>query len=96
MWENFIPSYTKLRASEVAMKPIHTDAKGRVNLGREFAGQLFQVTALIPERELWIHKNKAAKAKVEQGISEAKAGKLTKNAINLGLIRMHDIIQSGL
>jgi hypothetical protein len=77
-------------------RDILADAKGRVNLGSDYAGQRFFIThrkdldsvilekaALIPERELWLHKNKDAQQSVFEGIQDAKKGKIKKNAINL-------------
>jgi hypothetical protein len=45
---------------------------------------LFSSTrAIIPERELWLHKNKKAKKSVLKGLEQAKKGKLKLNAIDL-------------
>ncbi len=74
---------------------LQADSKGRVNLGTAFASQFFLVeelepgefvfkkASLIPERELWLHRNPEAKAQVLRGIEQAKSGKLTKNAVSL-------------
>lgn len=65
---------------------LETDDKGRLNLGKAYAhlyfifdeGSLGNITlepaAVIPKRELWIHKNLKAKKMLEQGIKEAKQG----------------------
>ncbi len=76
------------------MKPQQADSKGRVNLGAAYAGQLFQMTtedgriildkaALVPERELWLHKSREAQTAVEKGLQEAEQGKIQKEAIDL-------------
>jgi hypothetical protein len=77
------------------MKPLQADSKGRFNLGQAYAGQLFQITAqdedriildkaaLIPERELWLHKNREAKVSVETGLEEASQGKICRDAVDL-------------
>lgn len=74
---------------------LQADSKGRLNLGVRFASQLFLVeeiepgefifkkASVIPERELWIHENSEAKRQVLEGLAEAKAGKLIKNAVQL-------------
>lgn len=73
---------------------VHSDSKGRVNLGSQFADQHFLIiiendriilekAVVIPERELWLHKNKEAKDSVLRGLDEAKQGKMKKNAIDL-------------
>ena len=65
------------------------DEHGRLNLGKEFANRTvlieqvdeteFRVTmaVVIPERELWLHRNPEALAAVRKGLAEAKAGKFT-------------------
>lgn len=72
---------------------VRSDAKGRINLGSCFAEQRFLViidgdriilekAVLIPERELWLHRNPEAKKAVQQGIAEAKKGNIRKNTFN--------------
>lgn len=39
--------------------------------------------AIIPQKELWIHKNPKAKKMLERGIHEAKQGLGKRNAIDL-------------
>jgi len=66
------------------------DAKGRISLGSRFANQTVIVedvdptevritlAEVIPQREVWLHKNPKAKALVLQGLKEARAGKRAK------------------
>ena len=76
------------------MKPLVADSKGRINLGKAYAGQIFQMNecegkifiekaVLIPERELWLFENPKAQKMLQEGIEDAKKGKLKKNAIDL-------------
>ena len=69
----------------------HVDTKGRITLGRNYAnrvvivnqnkdGELFIKPAeVIPAREVWLHKNKAALSSLEKGIEEARQGKFAKD-----------------
>ena len=81
---------------EVIMRRLlETDDKGRLNLGKNYAhlyfilvegsmGQMIlEPAAIIPQSELWIHKNPTAKKMLERGISEAKQGLGKRNAIDL-------------
>ncbi|MBC8522840.1 hypothetical protein H8D29_02830 [PVC group bacterium] len=67
------------------------DSKGRVTLGKEFAGYTFifkidtetkEITLspaqVIAEHEMWLHKNPAALATVLQGLADARAGNFVK------------------
>jgi hypothetical protein len=66
------------------------DSKGRISLGSRFANQTviieevdpteIRVTLaqVIPQREIWLHKNSTAKASVHRGLTQAKAGKVSK------------------
>ena len=66
------------------------DSKGRISLGSRFANQTviieevdateIRVTLaqVIPQREIWLHKNSAAKDSVSRGLTQAKAGKVSK------------------
>jgi hypothetical protein len=66
------------------------DAKGRIVLGKKFAGKTVIVEEIddteiriiaaevIPQREFWLHKNKNAMASVQRGLAQAKAGQVTK------------------
>ena len=74
---------------------LQTDSKGRLNLGKNFASSYFLIeevnkgefllkkAALIPEHELWLHKNEKALKSVLKGLKQAKEMKLEKNAIDL-------------
>lgn len=64
------------------------DSKGRLTLGREYAGRAVQVeedgTALVvrlcrvvPERETWLWDNEAAVGMVSRGVQQAHRGELT-------------------
>lgn len=71
------------------------DAKGRLVLGKKFAGKTVIIeeiddteirivsAAVIPERELWLHKNERAMARVQEGLALARAGVYSKNAPDL-------------
>jgi hypothetical protein len=71
------------------------DSKGRVSLGSRFANQTVIVedvdptevrvtlAQVVPQREVWLHKNPKAKAAVLRGLAQAKAGKTVKSAIDL-------------
>jgi hypothetical protein len=66
-----------------------TDSKGRLTLGERFANRTVIVEEIddtavritlarvVPEREMWLHENRAASAAVSRGIAEARAGKLS-------------------
>lgn len=66
------------------------DNKGRVALGERFANQQVIieevdstevrviVAAVIPQRELWLHRNPKALGKVLQGLDEAKGGQFSQ------------------
>ena len=67
------------------------DGKGRITLGSRFANQTVIVedvdatevritlAQVIPQREVWLHKNPKAKASVLRGLEQAKAGKKVKS-----------------
>ena len=62
------------------------DQKGRLTLGEKFANRtviireidetevVVTLARVIPEREIWLHENAAAKASVLRGLEQAKAG----------------------
>jgi len=66
------------------------DSKGRVTLGKEFAGRTVSIrkskngqlviepVKLIPEQEAWLYENPKALAAVRRGLAQAKARKLVK------------------
>jgi hypothetical protein len=67
------------------------DSKGRISLGSRFANQTVIVedvdptevrvtlAQVIPQREVWLHRNDKAKASVLRGLAQAKAGKTVKS-----------------
>ena len=68
-----------------ALKTI--DDKGRLTLGREFAGRTVQVERdsdgivvkfyrVVPEREAWLWENETAKGMVDRGLRQAREGEL--------------------
>ncbi len=66
-----------------------TDNKGRLTLGERFANRTVIVEEIddtevritlarvVPEREMWLHENRAASAAVSRGLADARAGKFT-------------------
>ena len=66
------------------------DSKGRVALGAQFANKTVIIqqvdetevrviaAAVIPQRELWLHKNDAAMESVQRGLRQATDRQLTK------------------
>lgn len=78
-----------------AMTTKTTDNKGRIVLGPRFANKTViieeidetelrvTVAAVIPQREVWLHRNPKAKAAVERGLAQAKARKYSKNPPDL-------------
>jgi len=71
------------------------DSKGRISLGSRFANQTVIVedvdltevritlAEIVPQREVWLHKNPKAKASVLRGLEQAKARKTAKSPPNL-------------
>jgi hypothetical protein len=71
------------------------DSKGRICLGSRFAGQtviiqeidptevLVTLAQVVPQRELWLHKNPKAKASVLRGLAQAKAGEVADSPPDL-------------
>ena len=70
----------------MALKTI--DGKGRLTLGREFAGRTVQLERkddavivkfyrAVPEREAWLWENETAKAMVDRGTEQAARGELS-------------------
>jgi hypothetical protein len=68
-----------------ALKTI--DEKGRLTLGREFAGRTVQLEQddggilikfyrVVPEPEAWLWENDTAKAMVDRGLKQARDGEL--------------------
>jgi hypothetical protein len=71
------------------------DSKGRISLGSRFANQTVIVedvdltevritlAQVIPQREVWLHKNPKAKASVLRGLKQAAAGKMAESPPDL-------------
>jgi hypothetical protein len=70
-----------------ALKTI--DDKGRLTLGREFAGRTVQVEKdddgilikfyrVVPDREAWLWENETAKGMVDRGLRQAREGELSE------------------
>ena len=67
------------------------DSKGRISLGSRFANQTVIIedvdptevrvtlAQVVPQREVWLHKNPKAKASVLRGLAQATAGKVAKS-----------------
>jgi hypothetical protein len=69
-----------------ALKTI--DDKGRLTLGRAFAGRTVEVEKegdalvvkfrrVVPDREAWLWENETAKAMVDRGLRQARDGELS-------------------
>ena len=68
------------------------DAKGRVTLGSQFAGQtvviddsnpsciLIKPVVMIPAEEAWLYKNQTALDRVRHGLDEARRGNFTDSS----------------
>jgi hypothetical protein len=67
------------------------DSKGRVTLGEKFANRtvvvrqlsetevLVELATVIPDRELWLHKNEAAMTSVQRGLQQARDREFVNN-----------------
>jgi len=67
------------------------DAKGRVTLGLQFAGQTVEIddsnprcilikpVVMIPVEEAWLYKNETARDRVRDGLAEARRGEFVDN-----------------
>jgi hypothetical protein len=67
------------------------DERGRLTLGKRFAGQTFFVddsdadrivitrAKVIPAREAWLYENETALGLLRQGLAEAKSGRFSRN-----------------
>jgi hypothetical protein len=64
------------------------DEKGRLTLGREFAGRTVQIEKdedavvvkfcrVVPDREAWLWESETAKGMVDRGLQQAREGELT-------------------
>jgi hypothetical protein len=66
------------------------DAKGRVTLGSQFAGQIVEIddsdprcilikpVVMIPAEEAWLYRNKTATGLVRDGLAEARLGEFAE------------------
>ena len=66
-----------------------TDSKGRLTLGERFANRTviveeidetevrISLARVVPEREMWLHDNRAASGAVRRGLKDAKEGRLS-------------------
>ena len=71
------------------------DSKGRVSLGKQFAGNTVMVddtdpynivikrAVVIPEQEAWLYRNPKALKLVRKGLAEAAAGKFSDSSPDL-------------
>jgi uncharacterized protein with von Willebrand factor type A (vWA) domain len=77
------------------LNDVIADSKGRIPLGMRHAGERYIITQdsegrfilekaiLVPETEVWLHKNEKAKASVLKGLEQAKKKRLKRNVIDL-------------
>lgn len=78
-----------------AMTTKTTDSKGRLTLGERFANRTVIVEEIddtavritlarvVPEREMWLHENRAASAAVSRGLADARTGRFTSGGPDL-------------
>ena len=71
------------------------DSKGRITLGKKFANKTFiveqtgagemklEVAAIIPEREMWLHKNPETKKMVFDALERARARQFSESPPDL-------------
>ena len=67
------------------------DARGRVSLGKEYANKTFffektgekelklELAAIIPERELWFHRNPKVQKAVIEAVERLRAGQFAES-----------------
>jgi hypothetical protein len=85
----------------------NVDSKGRLTLGESFANHtvlveshgegevLVKLARVIPAREAWLYKNKAALASVRRGLEQAAVGQLTKGPDLRAAAALADQLQDG-
>jgi hypothetical protein len=73
------------------------DSRGRVNLGKEFAGKTFvfekigetemrlELARVIPERELWLYDNPKAKGAVLGALERLKEGRFAASTPDIDI-----------
>ncbi len=77
------------------------DEKGRLTLGREFAGRTVRVESndegiairfyrAVPEREAWLWENETAKGMVDRGLRQAREGELNDGPDLIGAFAFAD------
>ena len=66
------------------------DSRGRINLGKEFANKIFfiektgetemklELAAVIPEREMWLHRNPEERDAVYKAIDRLREGQFAE------------------
>lgn len=77
------------------LRDVTADSKGRIPLGVGHAGEryiiieeadgrfILEKAVLIPEHEVWLHKNEKAKKSVLKGLKQAKQKRLKRNIFRL-------------
>lgn len=82
-------SHSPTLAYDFGMTTKTTDSKGRLTLGERFANRTVIVEEIdetevrvslarvVPEREMWLHDNRAASSAVRRGLTDAKKGRLS-------------------
>jgi hypothetical protein len=76
-------------------KDIQADDRGRISLGTQYGNRHYQILmnasgeillvpmVSIPERELWAFQNPSVRESLERGITEARAGKIVEETVDL-------------
>ena len=83
------PTFPLFHLERKAMPALKTiDEKGRLTLGRAFAGRTVEVERegdaltvkfrrVVPDREAWLWENETAKASVDRGLQQARNRELS-------------------